>query len=270
MKRILAIAVVALMGVTALSAQTRMLAHRGGKAEQDENTLAAFKATYAAGCHGFETDIHITADGKYVIMHDGLLDRTTTGSGRVEHLSSAYIRTITTKGGEPVPFLEDLLDFFKDCEGLYVEFEMKTNQEFYPEELLHKYCEDVYSMVTAAKPKDALFVFTSFDPRPLLYLRAHHPDAEVMYITGKPCSHETVDLCKALGINRLAGERQVRPPERPAGKPLARREMRRLPHGLPHGFRLPLQRHPSGVDAVHQRQQSAYTVLIIFTRIFSF
>ncbi len=181
-----------------------MLAHRGGKAEQEENTLAAFKATYAAGCHGFETDIHITADGKYVIMHDGLLDRTTTGSGRVEELSSAYIRTITTKGGEPVPFLEDLLDFFKDCEGLYVEFEMKTNQEFYPEELLHKYCEDGYSMVMAAKPKDALFVFTSFDPRPLLYLRAHHPDAEVMYITGKPCSHETVDLCKALGINRLA------------------------------------------------------------------
>ena len=204
MKRILALAVVVLMGATTLSAQTRMLAHRGGKAEQDENTLAAFKATYAAGCHGFETDIHITADGKYVVMHDGLLDRTTTGSGRIEQLSSAYIRTISTKAGNPVPFLEDILDFFKTCEGLYVEFEMKTNQEFYPEELLHKYCEDVYAMVTAAKPKDALFVFTSFDPRPLLYLRAHHPDAEVMYITGKPCSHETVDLCKALGINRLA------------------------------------------------------------------
>ena len=204
MKRLLALAVVALLGATTLSAQTRMLAHRGGKAEQDENTLAAFKATYAAGCHGFETDIHITADGKYVVMHDGLLDRTTTGSGRIEQLSSAYIRTISTKAGNPVPFLEDILDFFKTCEGLYVEFEMKTNQEFYPEELLHKYCEDVYSMVMAAKPKDALFVFTSFDPRPLLYLRAHHPDAEVMYITGKPCSHETVDLCKALGINRLA------------------------------------------------------------------
>lgn len=204
MKHILTLMAAALLSAATLSAQPRMLAHRGGKAEQEENTLAAFKTTYAAGCHGFETDIHITADGKYVIMHDGLLDRTTTGSGRIEELSSAYIRSITTKGGQPVPFLEDLLDFFKDCEGLYVEFEMKTSQEYYPEELLHKYCEDVYAMVTAARPKDALFVFTSFDPRPLLYLRAHHPDAEVMYITGKPCSHETVDLCKALGINRLA------------------------------------------------------------------
>ena len=204
MKRLLTITAVALICAATLSAQPRMLAHRGGKLEQEENTLAAFKATYAAGCHGFETDIHITADGKYVIMHDGLLDRTTTGTGRVEQLSSAYIRSITTKGGEPVPFLEDLLDFFKDCEDLYVEFEMKTNQEYYPEELLHKYCEDIYAMVTAAQPKDAEFVFTSFDPRPLLYLRAHHPDAELMYITGKPCSHETVDLCKALGIKRLA------------------------------------------------------------------
>ena len=104
----------------------------------------------------------------------------------------------------PVPFLEDVLDFFKGCENLYVEFEMKTGPEHYPEPLLHKFCEDIYTMVMAAKPKDALFVFTSFDPRPLLYLRAHHPDAEVMYITGKPCSHETVDLCKALGIKRLA------------------------------------------------------------------
>ena len=204
MKRILTLSFLTLLCATTLSAQTRMLAHRGGQSEQDENTLAAFKATYAAGCHGFETDIHITADGKYVIIHDGLLDRTTTGSGRVEESSSAYIRSITTKKGNPVPFLEDVLDFFKGCENLYVEFEMKTGPEYYPEPLLHKFCEDIYTMVMAAKPKDALFVFTSFDPRPLLYLRAHHPDAEVMYITGKPCSHETVDLCKALGIKRLA------------------------------------------------------------------
>ena len=70
MKRILTLSFLTLLCAATLSAQTRMLAHRGGQSEQDENTLAAFKATYAAGCHGFETDIHITADGEYVIIHD--------------------------------------------------------------------------------------------------------------------------------------------------------------------------------------------------------
>ena len=182
----------------------RVFAHRGYSGKYPENTMLAFREAEKAGTDGIELDVQLSRDGQIVIIHDETLDRTTTGSGRVEELSSAYIRSITTKKGNPVPFLEDVLDFFKGSENLYVEFEMKTGPEHYPEPLLHKFCEDIYTMVMAAKPKDALFVFTSFDPRPLLYLRAHHPDAEVMYITGKPCSHETVDLCKALGIKRLA------------------------------------------------------------------
>ena len=191
-------------GAATLCAQPRILAHRGGRAEQEENTLDAFKATYAAGCHAFETDIHITADGQYVIMHDATLQRMTNGTGRIEEVTSDYIRTLRTKGGRPVLFLEELLAFFKNCEGLYVEFEMKTNEKDYPTELLHKYCDDVYAMVTAAQPADALFLFTSFDPRPLLYIAQKHPEAEVMLITGKPCTQETVDLVKMMGLHRLA------------------------------------------------------------------
>ena len=101
-------------------------------------------------------------------------------------------------------FLQDLLDFFKDCKGLYVEWEMKTNEKEYPPELLKKYCDEVYAMVTAAQPADALFIFTSFDPRPLLYLHQNHPEAELMLITGKPCTQETVDLTKMMGLHRLA------------------------------------------------------------------
>ncbi|MBQ3722251.1 MAG: glycerophosphodiester phosphodiesterase [Bacteroidales bacterium] len=194
----------ALLCAAGLFAQPRILAHRGGRAEQEENTLAAFKATYEAGCHGFETDIHITADGQYVIMHDHTLERMTDGTGRIEQTQAPYIRTLKTKGGSPVLFLDDLLAFFKDCEGLYVEWEMKTNEKDYPLLLMQQYCEDVYAKVMASKPADALYVFSSFDPRPLLYLRERHPDAEVMLITGKPCSKETVDLVKMLGLHRVA------------------------------------------------------------------
>lgn len=198
------ICVAALVCAATLYAQPRILAHRGGRAEQEENTLAAFKATYEAGCHAFETDIHITADGQYVIMHDGTLDRMTNGTGRIEEVSSDYIRSLKTKGGNPVLFLDELLVFFQGCEGLYVEFEMKTNAKDYPEALLHKYCDEVYAKVMAAKPDDALFLLTSFDTRPLLYLNQKHPGAELMLITGKPCTQETVDLAVAMGLHRLA------------------------------------------------------------------
>ena len=204
MKRFLMILAAVLTGAAALSAQPRILAHRGGRAEQEENVLSAFKATYEAGCHGFETDIHITADGQYVIMHDNTLERMTDGTGRIEQTQSAYIRTLKTKDGNPVLFLDELLVFFKDCKGLYVEWEMKTNEKDYPEALLHKYCDDIYRMITAAQPEDALFVFSSFDPRPLLYLEQKYPGVELMLITGKPCTQETVDLARALGLHRLA------------------------------------------------------------------
>ena len=45
MKRGLLLLTAVLLGTAVLSAQPRILAHRGGRADQEENTLAAFKAT---------------------------------------------------------------------------------------------------------------------------------------------------------------------------------------------------------------------------------
>ena len=186
-------------------ASSHILAHRGGLAEQEENTLEAFKATYKAGCHGFETDIHMTADGELVIMHDGVLSRTTDGEDkRIEECCADYIRSVNTIGGRKVPFLGELLEFFNSCSDLYVEFEMKTDVKFYPEERLAEYCDKVYDAVMADKPAGNLYVFTSFDPRPLTYIKTRHPEAEVGYITSKPCSREIVDYCAGMGFHRVA------------------------------------------------------------------
>ena len=182
----------------------RILAHRGGRAEQEENTLEAFRATYEAGCHGFETDIHMTADGELVIMHDHYLGRMTTGHDLIEGRTSEYIRSITTKQGRKVPFLSELMEFFNGCRDLYVEFELKTNEQYYPEDVLKEYCDKVWDAVMPGKPSDALYVFSSFDPRPLKYIRETHPEAEVMFITGKPCCAEVTAQAQEMGIHRLA------------------------------------------------------------------
>ena len=56
-------------------------AHRGGALLWPENSLTAFRQALALGVDYLETDIHLTADGEVVILHDPTLDRTTTGRG---------------------------------------------------------------------------------------------------------------------------------------------------------------------------------------------
>ena len=190
--------------LAAQNQEIRVFSHRGGRMEHDENTMSAFKASYDAGYRGFETDIRMTKDGAMVITHDSSLERTTNGKGIVEEKTEAQIRKLKTKQGNKLIFLDELLDFLKGKEGLYVEFELKTQPEsLYPEERLHEYCDKLYEAVMAIKPDDAEFVFTSADYRGLRYLQQKYPGVDLLLITGKPCNPETIDLCRALGINRL-------------------------------------------------------------------
>jgi|GEM_PF-315615 len=185
--------------------EPRVHAHRGGRYEQEENTMEAFRATYDAGCHCFETDVHITSDGEFVIMHDANVSRMTDGEGVIETMTAEEIRSLTTKEGNKVPFLDELLGYFNSKEKMYVELEMKTmDTTYYSRELIEQYCDGIYEKVMSDKPASSTYLFTSFDERPLLYLKSKYPDAELMYISGKPCSRELVDHCVELGVPRLA------------------------------------------------------------------
>jgi len=124
-------------------------AHRGGSFEFEENTLFAFRSSYEKGTRGFETDIRMTKDGKLVILHGDSLDRTHHGKGPVEKLNAETAKGITTrKQGEPLLFLDALLDFLADKPGLYVEFEMKTsNNTLCPDDRIEAYVREVHSHI---------------------------------------------------------------------------------------------------------------------------
>lgn len=183
----------------------RFFSHRGGRMEFDENTISAFEASYQAGYRGYETDVRMTKDGKLVILHDSSLKRTTDGDGIVEEMTASEIRKFNTKGGHKVMFLDELMDWI-DSKGdiNYVEFELKSKPvELYPTERLHEYVEKLYKRVMKNKPADATYLFTSSDYRGLRYLQEKHPDAQLLIITSKPCSDETIKLCQTVGIYRL-------------------------------------------------------------------
>ena len=49
---------------------TKMIAHRGLSGLETENTCAAFVAAGNRSYYGIECDLHETADGKIVVVHD--------------------------------------------------------------------------------------------------------------------------------------------------------------------------------------------------------
>src|SRR5439155_11764444 len=72
----------------------RLFAHRGASASVPENTLEAFGAGLRGGADRLVLDVHASADGVVVVIHDETLARTTDGSGLVRSLPLAALERL--------------------------------------------------------------------------------------------------------------------------------------------------------------------------------
>ena len=88
----------------------RVIGHRGAAAYAPENTLPSFAHALEVGADGVELDIHCSADGHLMVIHDPTLERTTDGTGSVEERTREELRTFdagygfTTDHGASYPF----------------------------------------------------------------------------------------------------------------------------------------------------------------------
>jgi glycerophosphoryl diester phosphodiesterase len=91
------------------------LAHRGAHGDGvTENSAAAFERAVRLGYRYIETDVHATADGVLLALHDPTLDRVSDGHGAVASLPYAVVSRARLADGSPVPLLEDLLGAWPD------------------------------------------------------------------------------------------------------------------------------------------------------------
>lgn len=87
-----------------------VIGHRGAAGLAPENTLIGIERGLAEGSDWIEIDVQLTADGHLVLMHDPTVERTTNGSGRVEEMTLAQIKTLdagyrfTADGGSTYPY----------------------------------------------------------------------------------------------------------------------------------------------------------------------
>jgi len=63
----------------------QVVAHRGASFRVAEHTLTAYRRAIELGAEALECDVRLTADGHLVCVHDGRIDRTSDGTGRVSN-----------------------------------------------------------------------------------------------------------------------------------------------------------------------------------------
>jgi len=105
----------------------RAFAHRGwhiGELAGMENSMRSFRRAALEGFCYLETDVHATADGVVVVLHDATLDRTTDGHGPIAAQRWAAVRTAKIDGKEPLCRLEDLLE---DLPGVRINVDVKSD-----------------------------------------------------------------------------------------------------------------------------------------------
>ena len=73
------------------------IAHRGASCLETENTLAAFIAAGNRTYFGIETDVHITKDGKFILIHDDTTGRVAESDLVVEETDFSTLRTLPLK-----------------------------------------------------------------------------------------------------------------------------------------------------------------------------
>lgn len=106
-------------------------AHRAAHQKHPENSLEAIQEAIDLGVDIIEIDVRVTTDGKVYLMHDQTINRTTTGSGDIEKMSSADLKEFTLffdgkDSGITIPTLKEALALSKG--KIMVDLDLKTDK----------------------------------------------------------------------------------------------------------------------------------------------
>ncbi|WP_419896801.1 glycerophosphodiester phosphodiesterase [Roseomonas sp. USHLN139] len=95
--------------------RTAIVSHRGGAFLWPENSLEAFRQSLALPLEQCECDVHLSADGVPVVIHDATLNRTTEGQGPVAALTAAELTRLRLRGAGSlrIPTLAEVAALFR-------------------------------------------------------------------------------------------------------------------------------------------------------------
>ncbi len=180
--------------------KTRMIAHRGLSGIETENSYAAFVAAANRNYYGIETDVHVTADGRYAIYHDDSTGRVCDADHPVEGSAFEKLRALSMREAgtekfssvQRIPELGEYLRVLHRYEKVGV-VELKNPMEERHIAAIAEECAREYDL--------RKIVFISFCYENLAVLRALLPDQKLQYLVGDKRADES--LLEDLGRHSL-------------------------------------------------------------------
>ena len=176
----------------------KMIAHRGLSGIERENTCPAFVAACNRSYYGVETDVHITKDGKFIIIHDETTERITLNEYiiNVEESNYSEIENIilpdsdgtTDRKDIKIPLLKEYIMICKKYEKICV-LEIKNHFEE----------RDIKRLIDEIKKLEYIdsVIFISFDFENCVNVKKFLPENDVQFLTSKEITNELINkLCE--------------------------------------------------------------------------
>lgn len=172
--------------------------HRGNHSAAPENSIPAFEQVRQ---RGVETDLKLTADGQWIIMHDDTVDRTTNGTGLVSSLTLEQIRCLQLKQESGQNYSADQLrvptarEFLQICQSknLIPFIEIKV-----PYATPVQYNDLANAIYETGLAQDAKIISFFFEP--LQEMKNRLPEAQSLLLT-REVTPELIQQAQSLAPN---------------------------------------------------------------------
>lgn len=178
-------------------ARTRMIAHRGLSGLERENTNAAFVAAGNRSYFGIETDVHKTADGKFVIIHDEDTRRISGGKIdlNVENSPLSDAQTVVLPDHDGIERsdlrIPTLAEYVRICKKYDKVCVLELKNAFEP--------EDIRAIIEIIRAYSYLenVIFISFVLENCICLREMLPEQNIQWLLSRDIDEQIVNtLCR--------------------------------------------------------------------------
>ena len=173
---------------------TKIIAHRGLSGLERENTYPAFIAAGNRSYYGVETDVHVTKDGKFVIIHDESTKKVSLGAYDVDVEKSNFddlkdlvfpdLDGSSSRRDIKIPLLQDYINICKKYDKICVlELKNRFNKS------------DIVKMIDIIKELNYLekVIFISFSYDNCVDLRSLLPNAQIQFLMYKELNDSLIE-----------------------------------------------------------------------------